>query len=79
MAYDITTYDPSGNDGDEALGDGYGRANFPPNYDNGQKIDAVGYGAPVAFATDILSDPTDMDDNDPTRGFDAPGTRVSRI
>lgn len=72
MAYDIITYDPSGNDGTEALGDGHGRPNFPPNYKAGRED--------LSWSTDLLSDPADPRNNsNPLTGYDLPGQRTGEI
>lgn len=78
MADKSTIFDPSATDSVSGITDGYGRPNVPPNYDAGTFLgEGVGYGHPLAFATDIICDPTDTDGNDPTRGYNFPGRRVS--
>lgn len=78
MAYEIENFDPSANDAVTGLRGGYGKPNFPPNYDAGQKIDAVGYGEELAFGSDLLDEPMrEPSSVDPAAGWDNASQRIS--
>jgi hypothetical protein len=73
VAYNIENYDPSATDSVSGNSDGFGRPNVPPNYNAGtDQGPGVGYGQPLDWSTDILSDPVDNRDNDPGTGYKLP-------
>jgi hypothetical protein len=69
MADDIEIVGPQATSGLRVAA--FDTPNFPPNYSAGS--------AELAFTSDIITDPADDDDNDPTRGYGSPGTRVSEV
>lgn len=82
MSYEIEVFIPNPEPGVEiGFPSGRGAPTFPPNYDRGTNLGpALGHGAELSFASDLMCDPADADSVcDPTVGYDSPGTRVSEL